>query len=621
MLEISIVPLYETMSIYVPCESDAGECKIYYKKAGDSSYKRGIDAVYREETKSYASCITGLNEGAEYSIVCMIENNGECYGRGKTSAITKTEDIPISKEIYIGDICKNGEALDLSGYNGTEEGYTRIYGNGNITVDGGESDCTIFGNGAEYILLDSVNVQGGKYSGINLDGCKNVIVRNCDISKWGRTGTLTRVSDSGSQQIQWIDSDGNYINYDAGIRMIDAEKITVEKCFIHEPNGDSTSWSGTENGITWEGSHPVGCCGMYVKGRELVVRYNDIIANENHRFNDAIEGEGNHNKNGGFAADCDIYGNQLSYAQDDAVELDGRCENVRFFGNRINVCRTGVSSIISSVGPAYVFGNLMHDFRDSSMRCEYAFKTGNPRSYGVGMQYVFNNTVYPASNENIHCINYLGCADMFTRNNIFVGANKDIYEISDVEDAESRSNFDYDLLGNFSDNEGKSKLNIVSAESKEENGFFGLPTLPNRNNGIFRLAGASLGKNSSVPINGFIDSGDVGAYYSDDISMIPIRPVSETVDKEYVRLDSNGSITVTLSTDSEEPRAFSIKKNDNENSLVSVSYDKNSVVKGSDVRIAISAGDYAISNQYYDEHIIIKFDDGYSIPIGIRLKK
>lgn len=623
------------MSIYVPDEEKEGEqCRVYYKKTSDTSYKRGADAVYQSSSKRWAAAAVGLDEGSEYEVLCIMMKNGEAYGRGTSSALTKTSALPVSESLNLRDIFKEGETLSLKECSGTASGYTRIYADKSFVADGKTAECTIKADGASFIILDGLTLKGGRISCVNLDGSSNIVIRNCDISKWGRVGKLVEAADKPEGlKIQYRDEsvpdtapeDERYINYDAGIRMIGSSDITVEGCFIHEPNGDSTPWAGSEGGITWTRSHPVGCCGMYVKGERLVVRYNDIIGSNTHRFNDCIEGQGNFNLDGGFAKDCDIYGNYLSYAQDDATELDGRAENLRFFGNRINACRTGISAIAQRIGPTYIFNNLMHDFRDTSGRYEFAFKIGqDASSWGTGgAVHIYANTVYPSSSEDLQGINLLGSANITTRNNIIAGLGSNSYQLRDANNESGTLNFDYDMLGSIVGSSNAPKLSLANAAEKEEHAIFGLPVFKSRGEtGVFKLAGSSKGLKSSAVVNGFCDGGEEMGAYSGGIDILPLRPISERCDKEYIKLTPGGSAEITLSSESLAARSFKVLKNDTETSLITVSADKLSVSSGENAVITVRAADsFDFSTQYGDEHIIIRFDNGYSLPVGIKLIK
>src|SRR3954454_8545510 len=58
-------------------------------------------------------------------------------------------------------------------------------------------------------------------------------------------------------------------------------------------------------------------------------------------------------------ADSDIYGNIIRYCADDAIEADGGGMNVRIWGNYIDGTRTPFSFSPLSLGPTYLFRNVV----------------------------------------------------------------------------------------------------------------------------------------------------------------------------------------------------------------------------------------------------------------------
>ena len=65
--------------------------------------------------------------------------------------------------------------------------------------------------------------------------------------------------------------------------------------------------------------------------RNTVIRYNEFIGSDAHRFNDAVEGWGNFHPRGGFNQDAEIYGNFMIFCNDDNIELDVGQQNVLCF--------------------------------------------------------------------------------------------------------------------------------------------------------------------------------------------------------------------------------------------------------------------------------------------------
>lgn len=143
----------------------------------------------------------------------------------------------------------------------------------------------------------------------------------------------------------------------------------VERCYIHDPVSTADSWYY---------SHPAGpqAVGMD-KSRSTVLRYNDFIGSDRHRWNDAVEGTGNFHLDGGFNRDGDVYGNMMCFANDDALEIDGGQTNVRVFLNKFEGCLCGVSVQGCMSGPSYVFRNLLVNMGDERGLAGQTIKTSS----------------------------------------------------------------------------------------------------------------------------------------------------------------------------------------------------------------------------------------------------
>lgn len=110
----------------------------------------------------------------------------------------------------------------------------------------------------------------------------------------------------------------------------------IERCYVHEPVGYTNPWNGVIElgefkGRKYTFTHPQGPNAVYVMqaGGGLVLRYNDFIGSQTHRYNDPVEGWENRSEIGGLAKDADVYGNVMAFGQDDAIELDGGQCNIR----------------------------------------------------------------------------------------------------------------------------------------------------------------------------------------------------------------------------------------------------------------------------------------------------
>lgn len=198
--------------------------------------------------------------------------------------------------------------------------------------------------------------------------------------------------------------------------------ITIRRCRIEEvvfgintQSENSRGWYIADNEIvginrTWyprpEAYMSPAHTGVNVYGRGHVVCYNRI-----NRFSDALA-----IANFGAPVDdverhcvaIDFYGNDLSWAQDDTIEADYGCHNVRVYRNRCYNTHTALSTQPFYGGPVYLIRNEAYSIT------ALTFKLNN---YPAGIQ-AYNNTVCcarqgftpPAIWQNGHF-----------RNNLFMG--------------------------------------------------------------------------------------------------------------------------------------------------------------------------------------------------------
>ncbi len=554
----------------------------------------------------------------------MLKKGNEVVGISDTDTKTLSSNVSISKSVNAADYLDSNGRLVLDGLKGNQNGYIRVRGEGLVINPGDSTDESVSLVNSSYVILDGLTVKGGFKNGIDIaSSCSNIIIRNCDISNWGRVGTVTATAynDDGTvATVRLIDKNGDEINYDAGIKMIGVSDILVENCDIHSPNGNSTPWKGERDGVTWSFSHPQGSNGIYVKGERITVRYNNIVGSSNHRFNDCIEGNGNFSADGGFAADCDIYGNLLAFAEDDCIELDGGARNVRFFGNRMTASRTGISTAANCVGPSFIFNNLIHDIRDSRGRTEYFVKIGNDKKYGQGITHIFNNTFYSTNNTK-GIVNLTGkYYNAVTGNNIIVNNGTGTISVRNEADGECVSSFDNDLIYNM--DLSAPIISIASGLKKEENAILAAPSFKSVDWGLFSLNQGSPGAGAAVKKNGFEFEGrNVGALDGSFASMLPLRQVSVTLGKEYVPMSKSSSAAVSFTYNGDKTSGFEIIRLAGDDSRVEITPSSGQAVPNETVTLNLTSANYSIDTAYSDEIFLIRFEDGQSIPVGIRFAK
>ena len=176
---------------------------------------------------------------------------------------------------------------------------------------------------AKYVIFENMVLEGGggnRDNPVFIENSKGVRVRNCEIYGFGHT-----------------------INGSSGI-MIDSgsAEVTVERCYIHDARG-------TANSSFY--SHPSGTQGIFVnrEAHAIVLRWNDIIGSDLHRWNAAIGGDDNLGAGGGSNRDFDIYGNFCFCSTNDIPREGDTKSPVR---DLPFILDTGVIKGVQVAGPA-----------------------------------------------------------------------------------------------------------------------------------------------------------------------------------------------------------------------------------------------------------------------------
>lgn len=113
----------------------------------------------------------------------------------------------------------------------------------------------------------------------------------------------------------------------------------------------------------------------------------------------------------------DIYGNDITYSYDDAVELDSSQGNTRVFRNRFTNTYTGVSLQPVSGGPAYVFRNVGYNIAYEPLK--FHSRATSPSQDPSGVYVLHNTFVSPVRALNMG--SPLPNHNSRILNNIFIG--------------------------------------------------------------------------------------------------------------------------------------------------------------------------------------------------------
>ena len=616
--ELVLNPTYENIGYKIDIGL-ATNCQVTYREKG-----KGWSLAYTPQNDGlqFRGSIVGLKAGTEYEVKAVLTDASGATVSTKTAKVTTQSDEPtVTKTIKLSQIYDGGGLL-ISGYHGTEDGWIKIVDDKNTVIDADDAYMeTVLVNDCSYVILEGFTVRGGYRYGINVaDNSKHIRITNCDISQWGRVGTLDETRGR-------YHSEGADINFDSGIIIYNGDHITVERCYIHNSKAQTNSWK-TAN---WSDVHPQGGCGIYYSSKDsVVIRYNDIIGNYNHLFNDGIEGISNSSRMGGAANNCDIYGNMIYQGEDDGMEIDGGQLNSRVYQNRIERFYCGVSLAPNQTGPSYLFRNLIVNLGTTYNDRNYtALKIGGSTDKVFGMHYLFNNTL-DSNASAVTNSNYSGTSEYHSvsANNIFVTRKntsnsfgfRNIY-------ADERDNNNYDLVGGKfyigTDADGK----LISGTSVAKNSLSGYPIYVNQSKGNYHLAASSPGVAKGTYVDNFCEESkpNMGIYSKNDTtSFMPYRPIDVQSDRySIIMLDGKSqTVTLTFGEDIQE-ESFKILT---DNKWLATNIKSGTITAGTTVSFTVNA-DFSkaeTSDEYGDEKygmLLVRFNNGYSIPISVILSK
>lgn len=614
--ELKLNSSYENIS-YAIDKGAANNCEITYREENGEWARAYMPA---SDQYQFRGSITGLKNGSLYEVRAVLSDGDGNVVSDKSGVIKTLDEEPeIARTIRLSEIYNSGGLL-LSGYHGSADGWIKIINDSDTAIDAesGYQEALLIED-CSYLIVDGFTVTGGYRYGINVaDNSSNIRISNCNIYGWGRPGVLNK---SRGRYIY----DGADVNYDAGIAMIDANYITVERCYIHNSKANTNSWSNS----LWNDVHPQGACGIYYSSKNgTVIRYNDIIGSYNSLFNDGIEGYQNGSRYGGAANNCDIYGNMIYLGEDDGIEADGGQMNARIYNNRIERFYCGISLAPNLTGPSYVFKNQIVNLGTTYNDSAYTgLKIGGTTDEIFGMNYLFHNTIHSRAYGAVNSrYNNITEYHSVSANNIFVTdkTGDTAYAFRNIY-ADERDNNDYDLIG------GKYYLG-TDDNGIPENGFNkakhsinGYPKYKRKNNGNYHLSEDSPGKSSGVYLDNFNDTAkpDMGVYGAgDNDSFMPLRPVDIKADKYHMDLSDNSPQTITIKIGAvTDAKNFKILT---DNKWLTTNMSNGSIIPDTSVTFTVRADKSKISmnselgNEKYGM-ILFRLDNGYSIPISITL--
>ena len=511
--EILLRPTFNSCGFYFGTDK-VDSPVLEFRKKGSSKWLEALTPVHFTEDgntttglvmNEYRGSIVKLEENTAYEV--RFRDGDKTLRTGKFT--TWKTNVPVAKTIFIDT--ENFKAPYIISAKGKPDGWIRYTTKDGRPLHNSTTKNTIEVKNAEYVLIDDMTVTGTENSRsiITIAKSRAVRVRNCDISRWGRVG-VQRFDLFGQfyvfpEDSSLIDYKRLYryrVNFDGAISIDPGAKETViERCYIHDPYGRANSWYY---------SHPAGPQAIICNkpDHSTVIRYNDFIGSDLHRFNDAVEGAGNFHSNGGINRDADVYGNYMIYCNDDCIELDGGQQNVRCFQNHFEGALTGVSIQGCMTSPVYVFENIFGGIGAEFDESNVSIKT----SGGMGISpvsFIFNNTFVGKGNgfgfnENLKSV---------LKNNIFI-------------DTQNISGLERNKLGSMENN------SVAFKHAARGNGIDIFDTvLENPAYGLY----APVNVQKAVRIANFCEEGrERGAIAGGCREPLPIRPIPVVLDRTRI---------------------------------------------------------------------------------------
>lgn len=633
--QLTVAPTFESCGYAMPFSSQTDN-KVFYKEASESTWHEGFPAVYDAVNKEFRGSIVRLLENTNYNFRLELWNKGAKKAEYPIDFKTWNPNPPVSKTVNISSFASKNYVIDKQV--GSESGWIKIVGDATVDRTSTTDEHAVVLTNCKYVILEGIKVIGGGKNAIRIDRTSSDIrIINCDISKWGRASTNQTAAGV------YVDASGEEINYDAGVSIYRSGNVVVERCYIHDSKARANAWKGkikvgTYAGNEYSNTHPKGPTGIFagMTTGGIVIRWNDVIGNQEGRFNDVIESTENGNVAGGFNKNSDIYGNMLAFGQDDGIELDGGQCNVRFFDNRVEQTYDGISTAPNMKGPSYIFNNVIWNLGDEEKNETVGVKNGGGRTWALGRTFFFNNTIYTTKN----CISGVGygASDLVdragfqatTRNNILVSGRTPVQasstsggdglSISDRMDW-TDNDFDYDLLGN---SKSSGAGTISTSAGQESHGVYAFPELEDVAHAVFTLKNTTTNQaiNTGIEIPNFADEyhglqPDMGALEYCSSSLIPIRPLNMIADKYSVKLSPGGAAqTVTIFVgDIPEDMPFTIGKSADMTWLTATA-STHTATANAEITLTLKASSTTLSYRKIGM-VIVRMNNGLSIPISV----
>jgi len=581
----AVVPLFNTCSVYFTSPK-LDVLHVLYRKKGDD-WLKAFPPAYFDEDDMYRGSVVNLEEDTPYELK-VTDGAGEILAQ--TDFVTWSSEVPIAKTVVLDEDNFDGRlTIEESG---SPEGWIRYTARQGFALRNDRGGPLIELYNAKYVLLDGLVLRGGLQDAIAVKKCEHVRIVNCDIAGWGRSGTQRFDRDG-----KYYTREGGAINWDSAILISKSTGTVVERCYIHDPVNTANSWYC---------SHPAGPQAVGIdKPQSTVLRYNDFVGSDLHRWNDAVEGAGNFHLDGGFNREADIYGNLMCFANDDALEIDGGQTNVRVFLNRFEGCLCGVSIQGCMSSPSYVFQNLLVNMADERGVGGQTIKTSSHSNGKSAVSFIFNNTCSGESRD----LGLVGNLRIVAKNNIFAGRTA--------------------IHGRQRSPQSECDYNLLSTEEaiRDTHGILGGPGFVDAEAGLFAPLEASSAIGHGTAIDNFAPAvdgkTDIGAIPFGSDLVLPVRPIPVYLDRYQLRFSSadtgaarSRTVTATI-RDEGFSSSYRIAKNDAFD-WFTVTPEEGTLESGSRTQFAVSVvPDRMKARRVYRGAFLVRLASGYSRPVTV----
>lgn len=222
---------------------------------------------------------------------------------------------------------------------------------------------------------------------------------------------------------------------------------------------------------------------------------------------------------GAFTSEVDVYRNRFRHHNDDALEPEGYCANVRIFDNTIRDSHMAFAVAPAAPGPTWIVRNVAYDIGntrtsriDGYVSSLLKINSGYPEA--VGPVLLLHNTAQTTvpDTDAVYLLTPGNSTFIRARNNIFAATRTVLTKVNAVA-----LDWNHDLLqttsstrfANWMGTNYASLATFSAATNQEPDGLVGAPNLVDAAGGDFRLRSDSAAIDRGEPLPG-INDGYVG---------------------------------------------------------------------------------------------------------------